>query len=161
MNASGARHTPEASFDLTPMIDVVLLLIIFFMLTSQFTQSNLSPMNLPRAKGEASPEKSEKANAAVIIDMSASGDLRLMEEDVPLDRLIQLVAADVKRAAASGGAIDVVIRADRSCPALYLNRLAGTLTQVGVRKWRLATEGDGSDSSPPAPESPSGAGGNP
>ena len=44
----------------------------------------------------------------------------------------------------SGAAdLDVVVRADRACPASHLNTLAGALTRVGVRDWKLATAGGG------------------
>lgn len=129
-----ARHTPEATFDLTAMIDVILLLIIFFMLTAQFTTSHRLPVDLPREKGEASDES---AKASVAIDMDRSGDLKLNGRAMELDRLVQLVTADLKRN--SGGEMDVVIRADRSCPAAHLNRLAAALSAVGVKRWKLAT----------------------
>ncbi|MFN7440054.1 MAG: ExbD/TolR family protein, partial [Phycisphaerales bacterium] len=41
------KDIPEAGFDLTAMIDIVLLLIIFFTLTSQFVQTLQRPMPLP------------------------------------------------------------------------------------------------------------------
>jgi biopolymer transport protein ExbD len=41
----------DATFDLTAMIDVVLLLIIFFMLTSQFAATDRAAVELPAQKG--------------------------------------------------------------------------------------------------------------
>lgn len=51
MRLNRPRELAEAPFDLTPMVDVVLLLIIFFMLSAQFAETFGSPMNLPGEKG--------------------------------------------------------------------------------------------------------------
>lgn len=134
MRFNVARHTPEATFDLTAMIDVILLLIIFFMLTAQFTTSHRLPVDLPREKGEAGDES---ATSSVAIDMDRSGALKLNGQAVEIDRLVQLVTADLKRR--TGADMDVIIRADRSCPAAHLNRLAAALSAVGVKRWKLAT----------------------
>lgn len=129
-------NVSETPFDLTPMIDVVMLLIVFFMLTAQFAQSNQTPMDLPQLRGEA---KGEAHAAAVVIDLDQSGGLRLHDEAIQLDRLTQLVAADLKRAPET----EVIVRADRACASKHLNELAMTLTAVGARRWRLATQGAG------------------
>jgi len=38
---------------------------------------------------------------------------------------------------------DLTVRVDRGCPAVHLNSLAGALTQLGVRNWKLATASPG------------------
>jgi biopolymer transport protein ExbD len=132
------HHDPdnvsETPFDLTPMVDVVMLLIVFFTLTAQFAQSNLMPMDLPAVKGEANEETKL---APITIDLSVDGSLRLHSENMPLDRLAQLVAADLRNSPDA----EVLVRADRNTPAKHLNELAATLSIVGAKRWRLATEG--------------------
>lgn len=128
----------EASFDLTPMIDIVLLLIIFFMFTSHFAKSQLSPMDLPREKGE--PAKEEKDLAAFIIDLDREGKMRILGEGVTLERLSEVLKIDLANKKIKTG---VIVRADRTCAALHLNRLAGALMSLGVRDWKLATANDG------------------
>lgn len=133
----------EASFDLTPMIDIVLLLIIFFMFTSHFAKSQLSPMDLPKEKGE--PPTSEKDGAAFIIDMDREGTMKTLGQTVTLERLTELLKVDLANKKIK---IGVIVRAERTCPSLHLNRLAGTLMALGVRDWKLATANDGGGSSP-------------
>jgi biopolymer transport protein ExbD len=130
------RELDETPFDLTPMVDIVLLLIIFFMLTAQFSRVLLAPMDLPRERGAAGQPK--RALQAVI-DLGRDGSLRLNNEPLASDRLLQRLAADKK----SVGEVDVLVRADRLCDAIHLNRLASSLSAIGVRDWRLATSGDG------------------
>jgi biopolymer transport protein ExbD len=137
--AKGAEM-PEAHFDLTPMIDVVLLLIIFFTLTAQFAKTLKTPMDLPQEPGAGQPDQSSEA---VVVDLTKEGELRLSAEPIGLDAFLQVIAADMKRATAGGQPFDLTVRVDRSCPAVHLNELASALTQLGVRNWKLATAGGG------------------
>jgi len=130
------RELDETPFDLTPMVDIVLLIIIFFMLTAQFSRALLAPMDLPREKGAVA--QSNRAHQA-IVDLARDGTLSLNNEAIASDRLLQRLAADTKAA----GDLDILIRADRSCDAVHLNRLAASLSAIGIRDWRLATTGGG------------------
>lgn len=141
---------PEATFDLTAMVDVVLLLIIFFMLSSQFAASQARPMDLPREKGEAA---SAGGQSAVIVDIDRDGTMSLVSgQKVTGDELVAMLkkaqaAGGGARAAGSGGgasgpSVELIVRAHREAPAVYVNRLAGLLARSGLRAWKLATQGD-------------------
>lgn len=139
MRFAKGQDMPEAHFDLTPMIDVVLLLIIFFMLTAQFARTLKTPMELPN---EAGTGQAEQGPATVVVDLTKDGELRLAAEPIGLEAFLQVVSSDLKRSKAENGqAIDLTVRVDRSCPAIHLNTLAAALTQLGVRNWKLATAG--------------------
>lgn len=141
------KPATEATFDLTPMIDVVLLLIIFFMLSSQFQQILAKPMDLPREAGERSPAT---ASSAIIVSIERDGAMALADgRAVSGDDLVRLVKdAELQRRTGSraggtpGEAVELVIRAHRESPALYVNKLAGLLARNGIRTWKLATAGD-------------------
>lgn len=130
------RELDETPFDLTPMVDIVLLLIIFFMLTAQFSRVLLTPVDLPREKGAAN--QSKRTHQAVV-DLDRDGSLRLNNEPIATDRLMQRLSSDAK----SAGEIDVLVRADRLCDSVHLNRLAASLSAIGIRDWHLATTGAG------------------
>jgi biopolymer transport protein ExbD len=140
MRFAKGQDMPEAHFDLTPMIDVVLLLIIFFTLTAQFAIALKLPMDLPQEKGAGQAEQSP---TAIVVDLTSSGELRLAAEPIGLEAFLQVIATDLKRAKGGAQPFDLTVRVDRSCPAVHLNSLAGALTQLGVRNWKLATAGGG------------------
>lgn len=141
MRMHSPEHTKEAGFDLTPMVDVVLLLIIFFAFTAQFSKSLATPVELPKQKADARPDTSSKQS--VIIDITKEGTYRVAGRDVPLDVLTQMVAADVQRAGDTQN-LEMIVRADKRGSAASLNALAAQLTRVGVKTWKLATEVNGS-----------------
>lgn len=131
------RLATEASFDLTPMIDVVLLLIIFFTLTSQFAKTQLEAMDLPKEKGVKS-EGSQQST--IFIDLRADGRISVLGMQSDVQSVATMVKGEVLRL---GDTLDLVIRAERACPAQHLNKLAEALASVGVRNWKLATAGEG------------------
>jgi biopolymer transport protein ExbD len=137
MRFSKGEDMPEAHFDLTPMIDVVLLLIIFFTLTAQFANALKTPLDLPQEKGAGHADET----AAIVVDLTKDGELRLAAEPIGLEAFLQVIAADLKRSKAGSQPFDLTVRVDRACPAVHLNSLAGALTQLGVRNWKLATAG--------------------
>lgn len=130
-------HAEEASFDLTPLVDVVMLLIIFFTLTTHFAKTQLAPMDLPREKGQESPEQQQ---ASLTIDLRKDGSMAVLGAEMAMDELLKMVTAETMR---SGANIDLVVRADREGPARNLNRLADALAGIGVRSWKLATSSEG------------------
>ena len=144
MKVGRPKELQEASFDLTPMIDVVLLLIIFFMLSSQFAQAQRRPMDLPQEAGR--PSKPE-GTSVVVVDIDGPDRYRLLEQSMSLSEVAAAVADQVGRSADGAQQLELVVRAERRTPALALNRLAEALTRVGVRTWKLATLGDGAPAS--------------
>ncbi|MBU3729271.1 MAG: biopolymer transporter ExbD [Phycisphaerales bacterium] len=136
----GPDDAAEASFDLTPMIDVIFLLIIFFMLSSQFASTEARPVDLPRESGMETAL--EGAESKLLIDIDRDGAYSVMGEPVTLESLSRMAAP---RPGPSGSMARsaVVVRADRSCPASALNRLADSLAGSGVEHWSIAVMPEG------------------
>lgn len=153
MKLSPRKSKGEASFDLTPMIDVVMLLIVFFTLTSQFSRSEQAPLDLPSQRGDTSREK---ATSAVYLDMDRLGRLSTLGQPVDLPSLASQIAAQAgNKPPAPGDAkpsrhspVEVVVRADRLCPSMHLSRVAEELSRAGVVRWRLATSNEGGPVAP-------------
>lgn len=123
--------------DITPMIDVVFLLIIFFMTTAQFVRMTRANVELPVEEGQ---KEAITAEPGLIVNMKRSGEFIVDQRTVDLDTLVRMVSAESLRVEQRGGSLDLWIRADRNASASMLNRLAERLAEVGVRGWRLATE---------------------
>jgi biopolymer transport protein ExbD len=142
----------EASVDLTPMVDVVLLLVVFFMLTTQFARQQQTQLELPEQPGE---KAREALRSAMVIDLTADGSFIIMGAQTSLAALRQEVERERLNA---GAAFEVIVRADRAASASHLNALADTLARSGVRHWQLATSAGGGPR--PAPDGAgAGAGG--
>jgi biopolymer transport protein ExbD len=136
---TGRKH--EFSMDMTPMIDMVLQLIIFFMFTSQFAQLIKSPIDLPKESGQL---LAEEQAAQLVVDVAANGTYLVEAKPVELEAVVQLVSREVQRHGGRAEAVRLLVRADQSAPSLHINVLAEALTQLGVRHWQLGTSGPSS-----------------
>ena len=131
--ASKRERVPDV--DMTPMIDVVFLLIVFFMTTAQFARMTKAEVDLPREQGQ---ERAREGAGAIIINVTRDGGIVVESERVQVAELLRMVAVEAAR---EGGAerLDLVIRADHGASAGVVNAIAEGLADMGVRSWRLAT----------------------
>ncbi len=123
----------EDGFDMTPMIDVVMLLIIFFLVTSQFSQSIRTQIDLPKQLGQ---QIDADTSGDIVVDLLADGSIRLEGEMISMDAFIAMVGAELLHGNAQ---TQVLIRPERNGPALHLNKLCKRLSSAGVRAYRIAT----------------------
>ena len=78
------RKRPPLEITLTPMIDVVFLLLIFFMVTTTFSQQSELKISLPEAKG-ADVEAAEKM---IVLTINAEGIYFISGDDGSFHQLI-------------------------------------------------------------------------
>jgi biopolymer transport protein ExbD len=137
--------------DMTPMIDVTLQLIIFFMFTSQFVEGSRTPLDLPPQLGAA---LQDGQTPALVVDVLADGTLIVDGKKLATTGLGQQVQQAIMRAGGQADRVRVLVRADRLARSNDINIVARTLAAFGVRGWQLGTAGD-------ERAAPSGTGGNP
>jgi len=103
-----SRAGSEVNFDITPMIDVTFLLLIFFMVAS--TMQSTPDVNLPPAKNGTGVNAS---NATLVMISRPESDSGLPEITIDGRLLTLEEMKDVIAAAVSGGKPKVVIMGDR------------------------------------------------
>ena len=121
---------------MTPLIDIVFQLLIFFLVTAQMAEVTRAQLDLPKEKGE---EAGDSDKAGLTINVLADGSVVVADEtlsEAALDRAIE-AAID-----AAGGAdmLKPLVRADRNCDAERLNEVFRRLSSHGLAAIRLATE---------------------
>lgn len=101
------RHTGEedAQIDLTPMLDMTFILLIFFIVTTSFVKETGIDVNRPNA---ATAEKKERGN--ILIAITPSGEVYMDKKVVD----IRAVRANVERMRAENPEGSVVIIADKA-----------------------------------------------
>lgn len=114
------------------MIDVVLLLIIFFLVSAQISRSIRQPLDLPNQPGIA--ESDASTEGVLVVDLLRDGALRVDTEVVSYETFGSMLSAE-------GGADQVVlVRPEHDAPASHLNRLTRLLTEGGATRYRIATD---------------------
>jgi biopolymer transport protein ExbD len=136
----GKRHGGERMrrIEITPMIDVVFLLIIFFMTAARFAQDTRADVELPKERGEQQDASEE---AGVIINVLASGEIVVGGETVSLETLEAIVRDEVQRLRGRDAEqLKLMLRADESCDSGRINQIVAMLRRLGVGAARFATE---------------------
>lgn len=130
-----ADHSRVSPMELTPMIDVVFLLIIFFMLTAQFMKETRAELDLPEEPGEQLDLPEE---AGLVINITKDGEIVLSTQEDVMD-IATFEMAFLAAAARDSGLTDVTIRADRAASSDILNRVINRLKEQGIVNARIAT----------------------
>ncbi len=107
-------HRPLADINVTPLVDVMLVLLVVFMVTAPMLAAGLK-VNLPQAR-TATPLPPE---APVVVTVDRDGGVAVGTEPVARDRLVDRVRAEL------GGDVDRVVRVRGDREASY-----GTVVEV-------------------------------
>ncbi len=101
----------EESINLTPLIDVVFLLLIFFMVTATLTDQTHLSLQLPEAEGKASTDTAEKIEVVV----NAQGGFAVNGQNLVNSRLQTLMTA-IEQTGGGNKDLPFVITADAKVP---------------------------------------------
>ena len=123
--------------DMTPMIDIVFQLLIFFLTTAQLAQFSRAELDLPQEEGEQTEAVEE---AGIVVNLLADGTIQIAGER--LDDAAFAVMAEELVLDHSGeelARLRPLVRADRNAEAARLNRVLEILQSAGVPAVRIAT----------------------
>jgi len=127
-------ESDEPEVNLTPLIDVVFILLIFFMVSTTFQKESRINIELPEASADAVDE--EKDVLELVID--AEGRYFIEQQQVVNTELNTLKKA-IRKFLGERTSIPVVIRADRRTPYEAVVRAMDATAQLGLVQMSLAT----------------------
>ncbi|MBI4757186.1 MAG: biopolymer transporter ExbD [Betaproteobacteria bacterium] len=128
-----AREDPE--INLIPMIDVLLVILIFLMITTTYAKFAGLEINLPTAEASAPPELPGEVNVAV----SANGDV-LVNRSPLAGRGVEAIATALSVAAAALKEPVVVISADAKATHQSVIDVMQAAQQAGLSRISFATQ---------------------
>ena len=134
MRLSTRRNDQEPELNLIPLIDVIFVLIIFFVATTTFNQRSTMKLQLPTAQAAAKTEPGEPLN--VIVD--AEGHYFIGENEVLKSDVGSLKEAIVA-VAGQDRSMPVILRADARTPHQSVITVMDALGQLGFVKLSIAT----------------------
>jgi biopolymer transport protein TolR len=128
----GAGHGQKAEINVTPMIDVLLVLIIIFMVITPITPRGLDAI-IPQNSPQNSPH--EPLRHDIVISVSAGHQIRLNQEPLDLDAL----AARLLTLFKTGASDAVFVRGDKDLPFGDVAQVMDIARGAGVRRIGLMT----------------------
>jgi biopolymer transport protein TolR len=141
-----SRYRPLSEINVTPLVDVMLVLLIIFMVTAPLMTSGVS-VDLP--KTDAQPLNSDSQPLTVSID--ASGKIFLQDQEVDLPDLV----AKLQAIAQNNQDRRIFVRGDKDLAYGRIMQVMGTITQGGFTKVALLAQQP--TGQPPANAAPSAA----
>ncbi|MGB6063657.1 MAG: protein TolR [Desulfomonilaceae bacterium] len=129
---SSQRRTAMAEINVTPLVDVMLVLLIIFMVTAPMMQEGVS-VELPQAKG--TPLKKEQQAKEVVIAVSGQGSIFVNDEQVQEDKLPEKILDATKDQPSR----EVYLRADKTVPYGTVVRIMGALKTAGIANLGMIT----------------------
>jgi biopolymer transport protein TolR len=126
----GRRRAPMAEINVTPLVDVMLVLLIIFMVTAPLLVAGV-PVNLPDSR--AKPLEQDKKPVQISLD--PSGKIFVDNKEVPLGTLPDRLATVPKGVDAP----QIYLRADRTLPYGQAMEVMGELSRAGLSKVALVT----------------------
>ena len=134
---AGARRRrsvqkPMSEINVTPMVDVMLVLLIIFMVAAPLLTVGV-PLELPKTRAQALPTEQEEP---LTINLDAEGKVYIQKTEVdPKDLVPKLTAIQAERQSDK-----VFLRADRTLDYGVVMQIMGALSAGGFRNIGLVTE---------------------
>lgn len=133
-NSGGRDLKPINDINMTPFIDIMLVLLIVFMITAPLLTVGIE-VDLPETKAGSMNESVEP----LVISINRKGDVFIMETPTPINALIPRLKA--MNQATDKNAI-IYIQADKSVPYSLLMDIMGRLNNAGFKKVGLIGAAD-------------------
>jgi biopolymer transport protein TolR len=140
-----ARYRPLAEINVTPLVDVMLVLLIIFMVTAPLMTSGVS-VDLPKTNAQPLNSDSEP----VTVTIKADGSIFLQDQGVDLGDLV----AKLQSISQNNPERRIFVRGDKDLAYGRIMEVMGTITQGGFTKVALLAEQTVAPASSNAPAKP-------
>jgi len=124
------RHLPMAEINVTPFVDVMLVLLIVFMITAPLLTVGV-PIDLP----ETQAKQMEGDSEPITVSIGADGKIFLQEEEVDAEKLVSTLQA----IAQNGLNERVFVRGDKNADYGTIMKVMGRLNSAGYKRIGLVT----------------------
>lgn len=129
------QHKEELNLNLTPLIDIVFLLLIFFMVSTTFTKENHLAVNLPEANGEVADAPDKMVE--VIVDKF--GQYRVNNQALLNNKLLTLKQA-IEKVSQGDKSLPFIITADALTPHESVVRAMDAAGQLGFSRLSITSK---------------------
>ncbi|WP_067520973.1 ExbD/TolR family protein [Endozoicomonas ascidiicola] len=134
MNFRRQMNQQEVSINLTPLIDVVFLLLIFFMVSTTFTKETHLAIDLPQSSGEQRAERPQQ----IEITISKGGDFAVAGQSLVNGQLETLKNA-LSKVSEGDSQLPLIITADANTPYQSVVTAMDAAGQLGFVNLSMTT----------------------
>lgn len=133
MRRRKVRQEDDSQIDMTPMLDVVFIMLIFFIVTTSFVRESGLEVNRPTAA-----TATEQGKAGIFVAINDSGEIYIDRKQVDLQR----VRASLERLIASQGEVGLVIQADQETRHGVVVKVMDAAREAGIKQISVAAKAE-------------------
>jgi biopolymer transport protein ExbD len=131
MQSGGDDQDLVTGINVTPLVDITLVLLIIFMVTATFVSEQGLQVNLPKvATQENAP------TPAITVTIGAKGELKIMKQDTDLEGLTKQMAIESRL----NPSVKVLVKADKDLTYEKVSEVLDAIKLGGVQKVALAMD---------------------
>jgi len=130
------RRAPMAEINVTPLVDVMLVLLIIFMVTAPLMTAGV-PVDLPDSRAKPLDQQQQP----VEISIERDGTLHVDKDEVSEDMLPDVLSQVAQKGDGDGKPPQVFLRADKGLDYGKVMRVMGELNRAGLNRVALLTVG--------------------
>jgi biopolymer transport protein ExbD len=134
MNLRPDRSDERVDINLTPLIDVVFLLLIFFMVSTTFDRHARLKVELP----EASAKTQQQQDEPVVLSIDAKGNYFINDRQL-VNTTLETLKIALQKTVADKQDVSLVLRADANTPHQSVVRAMDAASQLGLTRLSIAT----------------------
>ena len=131
-SSGGGGNAPMADINVTPMVDVMLVLLVIFMVTAPLMQQGIK-VDLPNA--DAPPMKTS-TEERLVLTLTKDGKAYLGKTEVPIDRITELLANNEKLKLDK----ELYFHADQELPYGLVVKVMAAAKEGGAESLAMVTE---------------------
>lgn len=135
MRLTKRKRPTRPNIDITPMIDVVFLLLIFFITVSQISKAQNDPVQLPKLSGTA-----DQQPTTLTINIREGGELVVDGTVFTESALVGVIIRSLAAVDEDATRVRVVIRADQRALSGAVNRVVTALGRMDITRIRMAVQ---------------------
>ncbi|MBN2341842.1 MAG: ExbD/TolR family protein [Deltaproteobacteria bacterium] len=144
MSAGGGPNAPMSEINITPLVDVMLVLLIIFMITAPMMDDKGVELDLPKA--EAKPMEVDESKLVMTIDKERR--VFLGETQIPHAKLEEALGAN-ERLQREG---ELYLKADKDIPYGFVVQVMAIVKKSGIPKLGMVTDPEEQKWPPPEEE---------
>ena len=124
------RHSPMSEINVTPFVDVMLVLLIIFMVAAPLLTVGV-PIDLPETQAKALNSETQP----ITISVNADGQVYIQETEIPIDEVVPKLTAISK----NGYEERIYVRGDRDTDYGTVMQIMARISSAGFKKIGLVT----------------------
>ena len=135
MKLSKRKKRDGVDVDMTPMIDVVFLLLVFFMTISQISEIKKEKLDLPELQGTQ-----DQLPSSITVNVNEKGQILVAQGTVSINQLGNLMQKELAKVNQQADLLRIVLRADEKAKCQTVNQVINRLSQLQIKRIRIAVQ---------------------